>query len=214
MKLHHLLVLVVLGGFVAFAFAVGCSTENPMASAIGQSSGESVSPTKKKAAVKKKTKRKATRVFKSRMKGAGEVPPVETPAFGLGHVSYRSDELGGMEFDYSLIVKNLEHITGAHLHYAPEGENGRIVAPLYRSETTDGVDADGTTGLLVSGVIREEDLVEFQITADELAAYLREDQIYVNVHTLAHPSGEIRGQLKEVDQTPLKKVKRIPVTDD
>ncbi len=73
--------------------------------------------------------------------------------------------------------------TGAHLHIGLFGENGPVVFPL-----TPVTGADGLTG-----IFRREQNV-FTLTAAQLDT-LQARNLYVNIHSVAYPSGEIRGQV-------------------
>ena len=74
MKLHHLLVAAILGGFFVFTFAVGCSN-SPTETQFTQGDEEfwttgddEVTITKKTPKKKTKAKKKAARVYKTRAK--------------------------------------------------------------------------------------------------------------------------------------------------
>ncbi len=103
--------------------------------------------------------------------GAQEVPAVVTTASGTGTFVLTASGL-----QYDITVKNMSGtITGAHFHSGVAGVSGPVVRPI----TFTGNRAQGTwTGL----------------TNDQRNAILNRS-IYVNVHTTAHPDGEIRGQV-------------------
>ncbi|MCC2630223.1 MAG: hypothetical protein K0S38_32 [Candidatus Paceibacter sp.] len=102
--------------------------------------------------------------------------------------------------NYEVKVSSLSSaIIGAHLHCAPVGRNGQIVAPLNASSTMQGVGS--TTGTL-SGSIMATDITNAAqscnpniTTLAHLVQAMREGNIYVNIHTVNYPMGEIRGQL-------------------
>jgi hypothetical protein len=101
---------------------------------------------------------------------------------GVGDFSYTDD--GGLT--YEIIVENLTGpITGSHIHNAAAGTSGGVVHALTFTEESAGVwVASGTwdsSNGLTSALI------------DELKA----GRLYVNIHTAAHASGEIRGQIEE-----------------
>jgi hypothetical protein len=130
-------------------------------------------------------------IFHAILEGEEEVPPVDSDAKGAA-VFRTSDD--GTELNYRLIVANIEDVTAAHIHLAPEGENGDIVAFLFNPETpTDGREF----GILAEGTITSEDLVGplEGSTLSELIDEMEAGNTYVNVHTVEHPSGEIRGQI-------------------
>ena len=73
--------------------------------------------------------------------------------------------------------------TGAHLHLGLVGENGPIAFPLTPVMAGDNL----------SGVFRRADNV-FTFTDEQLDT-LDARNMYVNIHSVAHPAGEIRGQV-------------------
>ncbi|MGH9196767.1 MAG: CHRD domain-containing protein, partial [Acidimicrobiia bacterium] len=86
-------------------------------------------------------------------------------------------------------------VTQAHIHCGEPGENGPIVVFL-AGLAPRGIDVDGNW-------IRDASFSDRHITNPacgetlaELAQAMREGRTYVNVHTVANPGGEIRGQLE------------------
>lgn len=79
-------------------------------------------------------------------------------------------------------------IVAAHLHWAPRGENGPIVVNL----TDDIVDNTRIAGEITADELRD---VLAGMTIADLVAEIEAGRIYINIHTDAVPSGEIRGQL-------------------
>lgn len=103
--------------------------------------------------------------------------------------------------DYRLQVRNGRAVVQAHLHCAPAGVNGPVVAFLF-GPVSNGVDVDG---LLAQATLTNEDIIiangmncEMPITnIASLAFAARKGLVYANVHTLDNPAGEVRGQLLE-----------------
>lgn len=129
--------------------------------------------------------------FHAILEGDEEVPPVDSDAKGAAIFRTSND---GTELNYRLIVANIEDVTAAHIHLAPRGENGDIVAFLFDpEEPTEG----RTNGVLAEGTITSADLVgpPKVSTLSELIDEMEAGNTYVNVHTVEHPSGEIRGQI-------------------
>lgn len=93
---------------------------------------------------------------------------------------------------FKLNVANIEDVTGAHMHKAPEGENGPIVVFLFGDPFTDPVTVNGT---LAEGTITETDVLDPMEDLDDLLEAMRKGNTYVQVHTQANPPGEIRGQI-------------------
>lgn len=130
-------------------------------------------------------------IFHAILEGDEEVPPVDSDAKGAAIFRTSND---GTELHYRLIVANIEDVTAAHIHLAPRGENGDIVAFLFNpEEPTEG----RTNGILAEGTITSADLVGplEGSTLSELIDEMEAGNTYVNVHTVDHPSGEIRGQI-------------------
>jgi hypothetical protein len=106
--------------------------------------------------------------------GSNEIPPVSTTGVGLGALRF-SQNLTRME--YQIKPTGLSGpVTAAHLHYGLSSMNGAVAAPL-------------NTGEFITGFIDDPTLVGDLF----YAAYT--DSLYLNVHTAAHPDGEIRGQV-------------------
>jgi hypothetical protein len=114
------------------------------------------------------------RCFTASLDGAQEVPPVDTTATGTA-----TFELGGpdaLTLHYEITVEGLSGpATAAHIHAAPVGVPGDVIVPLDAATLAGDVD----------------------ITPENRDA-IRSGDTYVNVHTEAHPDGEIRGQLTPV----------------
>jgi hypothetical protein len=123
------------------------------------------------------------RLFHGSLSGDEEVPPVVTPASGMGVMALSADT--GTLY-YRLLVNEITGITQAHIHLGPRGVNGDIVHWLYDPA---GVQAPGgpfDPGNPVSGSLA--------FTTENIMDLLVGDY-YINVHTSAHPGGEIRGQI-------------------
>lgn len=130
------------------------------------------------------------RSFTAHLSGSEEVPAVETQATGQAVFKLNRD---GTELSYRLIVANIEDVAQAHIHLAPPGQNGAVVAFLYGPALIEG----RANGVLATGTITAADLVGSLAgaTLDDLVDELRSGNAYVNVHTMANPPGEIRGQI-------------------
>ena len=122
------------------------------------------------------------RTFSARLSGRQEVPPVATSGTGIAHFKLSED---GSALYYALIVENLQNVTAAHIHLAPRGVNGPIVAPL--AVTVNGVASGTITEANLTGPLAGR-------TLRDLVVEMQQDRTYTNVHTAANPGGEIRGQ--------------------
>ena len=106
------------------------------------------------------------------LSGANEVPAVATPASGTGTISIAAD--GAVTGTVTVTGMNP---TMAHIHQAAPGVNGPVIVPFVQN---------GNTFTSAPGA---------KLTETQLAAY-RAGNLYFNVHSAAHPGGEIRAQLK------------------
>jgi hypothetical protein len=109
---------------------------------------------------------------KVHLSGANEVPPVTTAASGDGTISIADD--GAVSG--SVTTKGIQ-ATAAHIHLGAAGKNGPVVVPFTK---------DGDTFKAPPGA---------KLDAAQMKAFKAGD-LYFNVHSAAHPGGEIRAQLK------------------
>lgn len=122
--------------------------------------------------------------FNIALQGAQEVPPVTTTATGTFQGT-----LSGNSMTYTLTATG-SALTMAHFHQGAAGANGPVVAFLF------GPNQAGVDSINESGTITVEDLSgPLQGNWDGFVAALDSGQIYVNVHSVANPGGEIRGQV-------------------
>ena len=122
------------------------------------------------------------------------MPPVDTQATGQAIFKISKD---GDELHYKLNVANIDNVLMAHIHLAPAGQNGGVVAWLYPDGPPPQLLEGRTSGILAEGVITSDDLVG-SLSGLNLEALLEEivaGNTYVNVHTQQVPGGEIRGQI-------------------
>lgn len=106
-----------------------------------------------------------------------------------GFVTFSETDDGTLEFE--LTARNVEGVTQVHIHEAPRGEIGGVVAFLARftgkpDGSGGGEPEDGPIDK--TGEVTDSDLVADIL--DEPGDY------YVNLHTVANVAGEIRGQLR------------------
>lgn len=136
----------------------------------------------------------ASATFTAQLSGANEVPAVDTAARGVATFQLSYD---GSELTYRLNVANIENVHMAHIHLAPVGVNGGVVAWLY-PDAPPPVPIEGRSqGTLATGTITSADLVGplAGMTLADLVAAMETGGAYVNVHTEQNPGGEIRGQI-------------------
>ena len=108
-----------------------------------------------------------------RLTGGQEVPPVHTAARGSGVIEVSPD--GAVS---GKVVTHGVKATMAHIHEAPPGKNGSPIVMLKRGPHGTWVVPAGS-----------------KLSPAQYKAFLA-GNLYVNVHSRAHPGGQIRGQLK------------------
>lgn len=136
--------------------------------------------------------------FVVRPSDAQEIPPATSDASGIFTLRFNGDL---SKARYNLTVFNGTGVTQSHLHCGKAGVAGPIVVFLFGLEPA-GVDVDGS---LISGELTNADILPQDppvpacgVVINNLASLLsaiEEGSVYVNVHTLAHPPGELRGQI-------------------
>ncbi|WP_243325097.1 CHRD domain-containing protein [Geothrix sp. SG200] len=107
------------------------------------------------------------------LSGASETPANASTATGTGAFSLNPATL---ELIGGVATTGITG-TGAHIHEAPAGTAGPIIVPL--------ADAGGGIWTVPAGT---------RLTSSQFTSW-RTGNLYVNVHSTAYPSGEIRGQL-------------------
>jgi len=131
--------------------------------------------------------------FRTHLSGSEEVPPNESLAQGQAIFQLQDDGT----LAYKLIVANIEEVLQAHIHLAPAGTNGGIVAWLYPSAPPAVLIPGRTDGILAEGTIADAQVIgglAGQGVAGLLAA-MQAGNTYANVHTTQLPGGEVRGQI-------------------
>jgi hypothetical protein len=129
------------------------------------------------------------------MTGAEETPA--RPSLAQGQLVLRPQE-GGTVLAYRLLAANIENVTQAHIHLAPPGSPGPVIAWLYPSGPPAVLIPGRFNGVLAEGVITDANVVgplAGQGVA-ALVAAIQAGSAYANVHTTQFPPGEIRGQVR------------------
>lgn len=141
--------------------------------------------------------------FVAQLSGDEEVPPVDTNARGIARFQLSPD---GESIRFRLAVANLFDLNMAHIHCGAAGTNGPVVVWLHVQETqAPELLAGRTSGILAQGTLTADDVVALPDSEacpggvadfDDLVDKISSELAYVNVHTLQHPGGEIRGQIR------------------
>ena len=110
--------------------------------------------------------------IKVTLSGTNEVPPVTTAASGGGTIKIGDDGSVSGSVSTTGVAG-----TVAHIHEGAAGTNGPVIVPLTN---------EGDTYKVPAGA---------KLTEAQMATF-KAGNLYINVHSAAHPGGEIRGQLK------------------
>jgi CHRD domain len=133
----------------------------------------------------------------TRLSGYKEVPAISTTGNGGFQAELRAGAV-----HYRLRYGDLEggDVLAAHIHLGRPATNGGVIAFLCGGGSAPACPASGT----VSGVINADDVIgpqeqgiepgEFR----ELVRAINRNATYVNVHTEAFPTGEVRGNVIEI----------------
>lgn len=106
------------------------------------------------------------------LSGQNEVPAVETAATGSGTIVVGKDKSISGSIKTAGVVATM-----AHIHTGKAGENGPVLIPLSK-------EGDDMWKVPANSKLSDEAYKAFQAGG-----------LYINVHSAAHPGGEIRTQL-------------------
>jgi hypothetical protein len=136
------------------------------------------------------------RTFVAHLQGDNEIPPIDTDAQGQVIFKLSKD---GQSLEYKLILANIEDVFAAHIHCGDATvARGSVLVDLFISSTGP-VDVNG---VVAEGVITQANIKPVHATCpgittfEQLIGLLQTGTAYVNAHTSATPSGEIRGQIR------------------
>lgn len=108
------------------------------------------------------------------LSGANEVPPVVgSPMSGTATVTINPDRTVSVK----VAVTGMP-ATASHIHEGPAGTIGKVIVPFTKTGDNTFASAEGA-----------------KLTEEQYAAY-KAGNLYVNVHSAAHPVGEIRAPIK------------------
>ena len=131
--------------------------------------------------------------FGAALKGSSETPPVD--AKGTGTATFT---VSGTSVDYKISASGLSgDATAAHIHVGPATAAGPVVVPFPAKAISNGANGSVTiSGSFTSADIKPQTNPSIK-NLDDLLAQMRAGNTYVNIHTAAHPPGEIRGQIAQ-----------------
>ncbi|PCI45555.1 MAG: CHRD domain-containing protein [Moraxellaceae bacterium] len=134
--------------------------------------------------------------FHATLSGDAEVPAVITDTTGVFRFDFDSfDETGS----YRLRILEGERVTQVHIHCGASGESGPAI--LYLAGLHElGWDVDGKW--IDNATLSDQNIVDGNTECGEtlvdVVESMRNGNAYVNVHTLSHPGGEVRGQIRAI----------------
>lgn len=131
--------------------------------------------------------------FGAFLTGTEEVPSVD--AMGAGSANFELVD-NGMGIKFEVRVANTEGIIDAHIHKGAFGQNGGVIVDLIPNQDPSGL----RNGVVAEGVLTAADLkgtFASESLADLIDA-LSTGMAYVNLHTAANPTGELRGQISPI----------------
>ena len=139
--------------------------------------------------------------FEAHLTGAEEMPTVSTTA--SAKAEFELTDEGTLRFKLKA-TSDIMGATQAHIHLGARGQNGPIVAFLF------GFDPAGVNfekgDRIAKGTLDDAAVIErpgFDGTVATLVARLQQGRAYANLHTIAHPGGETRGQVVVDDKKPV-----------
>jgi len=107
------------------------------------------------------------------LSGNNEVPPVQSQGSAKGNVTVGADKSVKVDITVTGFTP-----TAAHIHQGAAGANGPVIVPFTKS-----------------GDNKFTAAADAKLTDAQYEAY-KAGNLYVNVHSAAHPGGEVRAQLK------------------
>jgi CHRD domain len=133
----------------------------------------------------------AQQAFTAELSGGNELPPVNTDANGTITIQGNNQSL-----NYQLALSGISNVTGAHIHFGDEDENGKVVLALLKFISPPGIEVE-TLGRNFTDADVQGPLAGLPL--EQLMGFMGNGSTYVNVHTTDFPLGEIRGQIEQLD---------------
>lgn len=124
-----------------------------------------------------------TIAYGANLDGAQEVPPVATAATGTATIQH-DPAADTMDITITISGLSVADVTAFHIHEAPTGANGGVIVDLGAAMTFMDI-GGGQIQAMATGVA----------FPDASEGVLAAGNCYINVHTMANPPGEVRGQI-------------------
>ena len=132
-----------------------------------------------------------TAKYTAKLSGHSEVPPVNSTSTGVAEFKPLSASVA-----YSVNATNIQGVTGGHIHLGKPGVNGPVIVTLISSAVaTNKVAVQGKiTASMLEGPLKGKKLTD-------LVSAMKKGNTYVNIHTVKHPNGQIRGDITSPTST-------------
>jgi protocatechuate 3,4-dioxygenase beta subunit len=134
--------------------------------------------------------------FTTKLSGQNEIPPIKTHATGTAKFNVNSNDT----LSYEIIANNINAVIGARIGQ----KNGSLLAEVFNPYAIhngkSGIPTGQINGVLSSGIITSDDLngpVAGKMVSD-LVKLMKEGKTVVDVRTLEHQKGEIRGLISPI----------------
>jgi len=133
------------------------------------------------------------RHFLAHLTGDQEVPPTGSPGTGMLDLRLTDNDT---KLRFRLRAEGVTRIIQSHIHIGAPGTNGPVVVFFFAPTPNTADKAITGDGFEVAGVRTAADFaLPTGVTFAAFLADLRAGNTYVNIHSPAHPGGEIRGQI-------------------
>jgi hypothetical protein len=128
--------------------------------------------------------------LEAELTGAQETPEVTTTATGNATVTFNQD-MSQITVQLNTTGLTNAQVTAAHIHVGARNVPGLVIFPLYAQ-------GQGTFNISMTFTLDQSDFTAAGDvdTYNEAVAAILGGQTYINVHTVANPNGEIRGQIE------------------
>jgi glucose/arabinose dehydrogenase len=130
--------------------------------------------------------------FTADLSGSQEVPATASGA--TASLELQLTDHGTLRFKLKA-TSDITGMTASHLHLGGRGQNGSVVVPLALFSSPRDFKKGDT---IAQGELTDANVVArpgFTPSIAELVRRMLEQRVYVNIHTVANPAGDIRGQV-------------------
>jgi hypothetical protein len=140
------------------------------------------------------------RTFTAHLTSGKELPSGSIDTGAQGQAIFRLSEDASTVY-YKLIVANIENVTVSHIHCGAADQSGAPLVWLYGP----GAPVTSQSGVIAEGQFTSDNFIPRtdggscpggSLTFENLIERFRNGTTYVNVHTIEHGGGEIRGQIQ------------------